>query len=262
MAKIVPLFSSSRGNSYYISGNGSAILVDAGRNCKQIELSLSQNGLSMDKVGAIFVTHEHNDHISALKVLVKKYRLPVYATGGTLSELIRTDKLPADAVVHELSATTVFGDFSVKKVETSHDAAESCGFLITTPDDRRCAIVTDTGYLTDDAKNAVAGSHLAVLESNHDIGMLRNGAYPYPLKQRILSDYGHLSNVSCACELPGFVESGLTRIILAHLSQENNIPSIALSEAVKSLSRAGMTRDMDYILDVAAPETIGKSMNF
>lgn len=262
MAKIVPLFSSSRGNAYYISGNNSAILVDAGRNCKQIELALAANGLSMDNVGAVFVTHEHSDHISALKVLLKKYRLPLFATPGTLAQLAQGDKIYPGTVCTPILDQIAFGDFLIGRVQTSHDAAESCGFRITTPDGRRCSIVTDTGYLTDDAIDAISHSHLAVVESNHDISMLKNGMYPYPLKQRILSDKGHLSNISCAQALPGFVDIGLTRIILAHLSQENNSAAVAMREAVRALAAAGMTRDTDYILDVAAPESIGKSMVF
>ena len=262
MAKIVPLFSSSRGNSYYIQGNTGAILIDAGRNCKQIELALDANGLSPENVKAVFVTHEHSDHVSALNVLVKRYKLPVYATQGTMEELISKNILPAGAQAHIIEDSVSAFDFEVRRVETSHDARESCGYFITTPDHRKVSVVTDTGFLTDDAKAAIAQSHCAVVESNHDINMLKNGGYPYIIKKRILSDVGHLSNLSCAEALPAFVESGLTRIILAHLSAENNMPSIALREAVSSLSRAGMAINCDYMIDVASPDCISKGMVF
>ena len=262
MAKIVPLFSSSKGNSYYISGNGTAVLIDAGRNLKQLELAMSANGVSMREVRAIFVTHEHSDHITALKVLLKKYDIPLYATKGTLEELIRYDRVPASARLFPIQDVVQTADFCVERVETSHDAAESCGFFIETPDGRRASIVTDTGYLTESARAAVSRSHLAVVESNHDIRMLKSGPYPYILQKRILSDRGHLSNAACAEALPSFVEAGLTRIILGHLSQENNTAAIAVSEAMTSLSRAGMAIDSDYILDVAPVETNGKSMTF
>ena len=262
MAKIIPLFSSSSGNSYYISGNGVAILVDAGRNLKQLELAMAANSVSMREVRAVFVTHEHTDHISALKVLLKKYGVPLYATKGTLEELIRCDKVPAFASLNVIADVVETADFRVGRVETSHDAAESCGFFIETPDGRRLSIVTDTGYLTDDAKNAIAHSNLAVVESNHDIRMLKSGPYPYILQKRILSDRGHLSNAACAEALPSFVESGLTRIILGHLSKENNTAAIAVSESVGSLNRAGMVLDSDYTLDVAPVETNGKSVTF
>ena len=262
MAKIVPLFSSSKGNSYYISGNGTAVLVDAGRSLKQLELAMSANNVSMREVRALFITHEHVDHISALKVLLKKYDIPLYATRGTLDELIRGDKVPASARLNVITDVIETADFRVERVETSHDAAESCGYFIVTPDGRRLSIVTDTGYLTDDARAAIGRSNLAVVESNHDIRMLRNGPYPYILQKRILSDTGHLSNAACAEALPSCVESGLTRIILGHLSEENNLPSIAVSEAIGSLSRAGMTVDRDYTITAAPVETDGRSITF
>ena len=262
MAKIVPLFSSSKGNSYYIQGNSSAILIDAGRNLKQLELAMSANGLSMSRVGAVFVTHEHSDHISALKVLLKKYDIPLYASRGTIEYLVNNDKVPAGAKLNLIGDSVDICGFCVQRVETSHDATEPCGYLITTPDGRRASVVTDTGYLTQDAKKAISRSHLAVVESNHDVDMLKGGMYPYILKRRILSDSGHLSNDACSEALPDFVGAGLTRIILGHLSEENNTPHLALSAAIDSLSRAGMTADSDYIIDVAPVVTEGRSMVF
>ena len=262
MAKITPLFSSSKGNSYYLQGNGSAILIDAGRNLKQLELAMSANGLSMSRVGAVFVTHEHSDHISALKVLLKRYDIPLYASRGTLEYLVDNDKVPAGARLNIIEDSAEICDFCVQRVETSHDAAEPCGYLVTTPDGRRASVVTDTGYLTQDAKKAISCSHLAVVESNHDVDMLKDGMYPYILKRRILSESGHLSNDACSQALPDFVGAGLTRIILGHLSEENNTPHLALSAAIDSLSRAGMTADSDYIIDVAPAATEGRSMVF
>jgi phosphoribosyl 1,2-cyclic phosphodiesterase len=262
MAKIVPLYSSSKGNSYYIHGNGAAILIDAGRNLKQLEAAMAANDISLRSVRAIFVTHEHTDHISALKVLLKRYDIPLYATKGTLVELTRTDKVPASARLNVITDVIETADFRVERVATSHDAAESCGYFIVTPDGRRLSVVTDTGYLTDEAKEAVSRSNLAVVESNHDVRMLKTGPYPYILQKRILSDQGHLSNAACAEALPSFVEAGLTRILLGHLSEENNRPSIAVSEAITALNRAGMVIDSDYTLDVAPVVTNGKSITF
>ena len=262
MAKIVPLYSSSKGNAYYIQGNGTAILIDAGRNLKQLELAMADNGLSLREVRAVFVTHEHTDHVSALKVLLKKYDIPLYATRGTMDELIRADRVPASARLHMISDVVETADFRVERVRTSHDAAESCGYFIETPDSRRLSVITDTGCLTEEAKAAISHSNLAVIESNHDVAMLKNGPYPYIIKKRILSDCGHLSNAACAEALPSFVASGLTRIILGHLSEENNLPSLATGEAVASLSRAGMVIDADYTIDIAPVITNGKSVLF
>ena len=262
MAKIVPLFSSSKGNSYYIQGNSSAILVDAGRNLKQLELAMAANEISMKNVRAVFVTHEHTDHISALKVMLKRYDIPLYASRGTLEYLTNYDKVPVTAKLQVIEDTVETDDFRIQRVQTSHDAAEPCGYHIVTPDGRRLSIVTDTGVLTGDAKAAISRSHLTVIESNHDVDMLRGGEYPYILKKRILSDSGHLSNAACAEALPDFVGAGLTRIILGHLSEENNTPHLAVSEATESLSRAGMLLNADYTLDVAPVVTNGKSVIF
>ncbi len=262
MAKIVPLFSSSQGNSYYISGNNEAILVDAGRNCKQLELALRQNEIDEKTIKAIFVTHEHTDHCSALRVFAKRYDLPIYATKGTIDALIKGDKVDINAKLNVIENDIVVGDMLIKRVMTSHDATESCGYHITTADNRRCAVVTDTGFLTNDALDALKKSNLCVIESNHDIDMLKNGPYPYILKKRVLSMTGHLSNVDCANVLPSLVQSGVTRLVLAHLSRENNTPSLALNTAVASLSSSGMERDSDYTIITAPVQTNGKNIIF
>lgn len=262
MAKIVPLFSSSSGNSYYISGNNEGILVDAGRNCKQLELALLSNEIDTKTIKAIFVTHEHTDHCSALRVFAKRYALPIYATQGTLDALIRSDRVDAKAVLKAIEDEVIVGDIKIKKVNTSHDAADSCGYFITTADNRKCAVVTDTGYLTSESKDALTRANLAVIESNHDIEMLKNGPYPYILKQRVLSMTGHLSNVDCAAFLPSMIESGVTRLLLAHLSKENNTPRLALETAKAVLSNANMKCDIDYTVDTAPVETNGKSIVF
>lgn len=262
MAKIVPLFSSSRGNSYYIKGNDEAILVDAGRNCKQIELSLLQNEIDTRSIKAVFVTHEHTDHCSALKVFAKRYDLPIYASKGTLEALVNGGKVDKNARLVEIQDEVTLGDTLIKRVATSHDATESCGYHITTADGRKCAVVTDTGFLTSDALTALKNSNAVVIESNHDVDMLKRGPYPYILKQRVLSMTGHLSNVDCAKVLPQLVESGVTHFVLSHLSQENNTPRIALDTSVATLNTFGAMRDSDYTIMTAPVETNGKSVVF
>ena len=262
MAKIVPLFSSSKGNCYYIKGNDEVILVDAGKNCKQIELSLLQNEIDTKTIKAIFVTHEHTDHCSALKVFAKRYDLPIYASKGTLEALVAGGKVDKNARLFEISDEVILGDTLIRRVATSHDAVESCGYHITTADGRKCSVVTDTGFLTSDALSALKNSNAVVIESNHDVDMLRSGPYPYILKQRVLSMTGHLSNVDCAKVLPQLIESGVTHIVLSHLSQENNTPRIALDTSVSTLSIFGAVRDSDYTIMTAPVETNGKSVIF
>lgn len=262
MAKIVPLFSSSKGNSYYISGNNEAILVDAGRNCKQLELALLSNEIDVRTIKAIFVTHEHIDHCAALKVFAKRYDLPIYASKGTLEALTMSDKVDTKAKLVEIQDEIALGDMLIKRLDTSHDAKESCGYFITTADNRRCSVVTDTGFLTQNAIEYMKQSNTVVIESNHDINMLKNGPYPYVLKQRVMSMTGHLSNVDCAKALPTLVENGVTRLLLAHLSQENNTRTLALDTSITSLGSAGMTKDSDYTIDTAPVEPNGKSVIF
>ncbi len=141
----------------------------------------------------------------------------------------------------------------VKPFRTSHDAAESCGYVIETPDGRKISVATDLGVMTSTVHNAICGSDLVLLESNHDIRMLENGPYPYPLKKRILSEKGHLSNDSCADEAVKLIESGTTRLILGHLSKENNFPELAYQTTYASLACAGAKEDSDYILKIAKP---------
>ncbi len=262
MAKIVPLFSSSSGNSYYISGNNEAILVDAGRNCKQLELALMQNEIDTKTIKAIFITHEHTDHCSALRVFAKRYDLPIYGSKGTLDALVKSDKVDSNAKLFEIEDEIILGDTLIKRVLTSHDASESCGYHITTADNRRCSVVTDTGFLTTSAMSALKNSNAVVIESNHDVEMLKNGPYPYVLKKRVLSMTGHLSNVDCSKVLPELVECGVTRFMLAHLSKENNTPRLALDTAQAVLGGAGMQKDSDYTIMNAPVETNGKSIIF
>lgn len=262
MAKIIPLFSSSRGNSYYIKGNDEAILIDAGRNCKQLELSLLQNEIDTKTIKAIFVTHEHTDHCSALKVFAKRYDLPIYASKGTLEALVNGGKVDKNAKLIAIENEIVLGDTLIKRVATSHDATESCGYHIVTADNRKCSVVTDTGFLTSQAIEALKSSNAVVIESNHDVEMLKSGPYPYVLKQRVLSMTGHLSNVDCAKVLPELLNSGVTHFVLSHLSQENNTPRLALETSVSVLSTVGAVCESDYTIMTAPVETNGKSVIF
>lgn len=262
MAKAVPLFSGSKGNSYFIGSAGEGVLIDAGRNCKQIELAMEANGVSMLNVSALFITHEHTDHCSAVRVLAKKYKLPVYASQGTMNALINGAKLPPNADIHIIEDEAVVGNMLIKRINTPHDAAESCCYRVTTPDGKRALIATDMGYMTKQVRQAAMESDFAVIESNHDIDMLKTGPYPYVLKRRILSDRGHLSNEACAAELCELVRSGTLRLMLGHLSEQNNTPEIALRTSAAELSRAGMKLNSDFTLEVAPGNPTVKSVIF
>ena len=264
MARLCPLFSGSSGNSYYIGSATDGILIDAGRSAKQICNMLEQCGIPISAVRAVFVTHEHSDHISGLRVFATRFHLPVFASAGTLMKLdamgCLNTKYEARAV--EEDGVECAGMF-LKPFHTPHDCAESVGYRIETHDGRSIAVCTDLGYMPSEVRKALSGADLVVLESNHDIGMLENGPYPYPLKKRILSDTGHLSNTACAEELYGLAASGTTRFVLAHLSAENNTPELACQTAICALTLSGLKQDIDYRLCVAPRENIrGKMILF
>lgn len=259
MARLCPLYSGSKGNCYYIGSGSGGILVDAGRSAKQIETAMNDNGLSMSSVHGIFITHEHSDHIQGLRVLASRYHLNVYASGGTLAALeqqgVLTDKYNAYLIPGGGVQT---GGMHITPFHTSHDCSESLGFVVKTDDGRSIAVATDTGILSDEIEQAVSGCDAVVIESNHDVGMLLNGVYPYPLKRRILSDKGHLSNDTCSGFLPRLIDSGTTRLVLAHLSRENNMPRIAEQSALCALEGFGMRRNADFMLTVAPEVTKGE----
>lgn len=260
MAKFVTLFSSSSGNSYYIGSSGQAVLIDAGRSAKQIEEAMMHNELDMRSVRAIFITHEHTDHCRGLRVLAARYGINVYASEGTLEELIKgghiDDRFSADVIRDRLTV----GDMLIERINTPHDSRESCSYRVTTADSKRAMIATDMGVMLPSVRKFLSQCDMAVIESNHDINMLMTGSYPYPLKRRILSDRGHLSNAACAEELPNLVKSGLRRVLLGHLSSENNTPRLALDTSLTALESAGLRRDEDFMLDIAPKETNGKAI--
>jgi len=256
MARFCSLFSSSSGNCAYIGSASGGILIDAGVSAKRMQQALWDIGVDAASIAAIFVTHEHSDHISGLRVFASRHHAPVYATAGTLAALEEKDILNGDfaARVIEPNGTEICG-MLVKSFRTSHDCREGVGFAVTMPDQKSIAAVTDSGVVTDEMLDAVTGCDLVMLESNHDIHMLQNGNYPYQLKRRILSDRGHLSNDCCAQTAVRLIENGTTRLVLAHLSHENNFPQLAYETTKSTLAQAGAQVDSDYLLSVAGGES-------
>ncbi len=252
MAKFCSLYSSSSGNSTYIGTSRGGILVDIGVSAKRTSEALLGIGVDPCDIAAIFITHEHADHVNGVRVFAKKYGVPVYASAGTLSGMqeqgaldpkIKTRVIPSSGI----EAAGIF----VRPFATPHDSRESCGYSVVTPDGKRISVATDIGKMTDTVMDAIHGSDLVLLESNHDVGMLRNGPYPFFLKQRILSDHGHLSNENCAKTAVRLVESGTTRLVLGHLSKENNMPALAYETTHSAMTIAGAKLGVDYLLTVA-----------
>lgn len=252
MARFLPLFSSSSANCCFVGTGNGGILVDAGASGKQTINALAEKGISPSDIKAIFVTHEHSDHIKGLSAIIKATKAPVIASAPTLEGIEKHCHLPKDTVLEEIQSSAVIGDINAVRFETSHDCLGSSGYFFQMPDNTKISVCTDLGVVTDTVRQALLGSDLVYIESNHDIKMLKNGPYPPELKLRILSEKGHLSNISCAAELPELLRSGTKRFILAHLSQHNNIPRLAESTAVACLGDIGAKRDEDYILKAAA----------
>lgn len=262
LAKAVPLFSGSKGNSYYIGSTTEGVLIDAGRSCKQIELAMQAGGLDMKSVGAVFVTHEHIDHCSALKVLSKKYGFKVFASEGTLNALAEADRLFDRTNAFEIKDEVAIGNMRIQRIDTPHDSAQSCCYRVTAADGKSALVATDMGMMTEAVHNAASQSDFVVLESNHDIEMLKNGIYPFYLKQRILSNIGHLSNDACAKELVELVRNGTLRLMLGHLSEENNTVKLAMETSLSLLQQAGMKLNRDFTLDAAPSQGNVKAVIF
>lgn len=225
---ITSLNSGSNGNCYYIGNNENAVLIDAGLSCRETERRMHQLGLSMHRVKAIFISHEHTDHISGLRVLSQKYRLPVYITAATLGHS-RLALDPSLVKSFRAEEPVQIADLCITAFVKPHDAAEPHSFIVQ-GSAMTIGVFTDIGQVCDRLSFYFSQCHAAFLETNYDEEMLQNGAYPHHLKNRIRGGNGHLSN-SQALELfrrcrPAF----MSHLLLSHLSKDNNRP-----ELVKSL---------------------------
>jgi len=234
------LASGSSGNAMLLSCGTTHLLIDAGISCRRITVSLSELGLTPLDLSAILITHTHSDHISGLQTLLKRTHCAIHGSAQTCRGLSYRlagidDRLKSLA----FCSPYTLGGCTITAVPTSHDAPGSCGYRFDT-EDGSVGLLTDTGYITDEAANLIPGVDLAVLESNHDVECLRSGPYPYYLKQRILGSEGHLCNEDAARFAVTLAEHGASEIILAHLSRENNTPAMARDTVERALSAAGL----------------------
>ncbi len=255
---IYTLFSGSRGNAVFVRSGENRILIDVGYSCRAIAKALEGIGESLCDIRAIFLTHEHSDHVKALPTLLKKHPIPVHLSTGTAEALSNAGICGECFFAHAVGKTVILrdgeNDLSVTSFATPHDSRMSVGYRITATENgvsETAAIATDIGHITEEIRRGVLGATSLVLESNHDENMLLMGPYPYELKRRILSDYGHLSNTACGDFLGELVASGTKHIVLAHLSEENNTPDLAFLTVKQSLKVCGYTLSKDYTLAVA-----------
>lgn len=254
MARYCALFSGSKGNCTYIGTSAGGLLVDVGVSAKRIKEALAARELDPQDIRGVCITHEHADHIAGLKVLTKQFGWTVYASRGTLSALLEEGCVAPDSDLVPLDARPVaIGDMLVTPFHTPHDARESMGFCVELPDERKIAVATDMGVMRGEVQALLAACDLVHIESNHDITMLKNGSYPFYLKERILSNNGHLSNTMCAATISALAKAGVTRFTLAHLSEQNNTPALALSTTRAALERDGFKEGSEYLLEAAAP---------
>jgi phosphoribosyl 1,2-cyclic phosphodiesterase len=223
------LASGSTGNASVVVSEDARLLVDAGLSAKKLVQLLEARDWEPKKLDGILITHEHSDHIKGLSVIARKYELPVYANQKTWKAMDKHANGIADEKRHVMETGSIleFGSLRVESFAISHDAAEPVGYCFT-DGSLKVSFATDLGYMSEKVKEKIIDSDVLILESNHDIEMLRVGHYPWNIKRRILSDVGHLSNEAAGEALCDLVEGGrVRRVYLAHLSRDHNVMDLA-----------------------------------
>ena len=263
MSVVSVLYSGSSGNCTFVGDSSSGVLIDIGGSYKKTIEGLAVSGISIAAVRGVYITHEHIDHVKGLKIFQKKHpEIPVYANGKTISELIRQNNITDNGNIYIIEDKGNFsGEYQVIPFETLHDSVAANGYIVKKDGVKIAGIATDLGCVTDIVRQNLYGCPTVVIESNYDKAMLAVGKYAYYLKQRIMSDEGHLSNDQCCELLPALVNQGTTRIILAHLSKENNMPDIALGCAENALAQCGISSDR-YVLVAASRDVPTKPIFF
>ncbi len=223
--EICALASGSNGNCYYIGNDDESLLVDAGLSARQLQLRFQAKRIDEKKISAILITHEHADHARGARVLSKRLKIPVYITKKTYLALSKANR-PVDPIWFEADESFIIGKFEVHAFAKQHDAVDACSFRVGYAG-RNVGVMTDIGTACERVKEHFSQCDAVFLESNYDDDMLRNGPYPYYLKERVASDRGHLSNVQAFELATGFAGEQLHTIFLSHLSGENNTPELA-----------------------------------
>lgn len=243
---VYTLYSGSDGNSAWFNLAGHQFLIDAGRSARSLCMALREVGTDISKIEAIFITHEHTDHTSALEILEKYNSIPIHIVSRS-AEKVKNSKcqyLLPWLVTHPPVFCERLGCVKVSSFETPHDSRCSVGYRIEFTDgegDHRIGYATDIGRITESVRRGLSGCDSVIIEANHDIEMLLCGPYPEHLKLRIMSEHGHLSNADCAAFAAELARDGTKRFLLAHMSEENNDPSLALAEVRAALGDDSVT---------------------
>ena len=235
--RLISLYSGSKGNAIFIRVGKDAILIDAGKSARALCNALREIGSDISEIRAIFVTHDHHDHTSALEMLSKKHDIPIHITerSAEIFEGERYSHIRERLVIHPPLFEVEVGSLRVRSFVTPHDSRMSVGYRIEL-EGCSVGVATDLGHVSDAVSDALIGCQAVMLESNHDIDMLESGPYPAFLKQRILSKRGHLSNSDSALFAAQLAAKGTKSFLLAHLSGENNTPSLALDEFISAVA--------------------------
>lgn len=255
MLKFSVLASGSTGNCIYVGTEQFSLLIDVGISGKQAEASLQGIGVKPEDLDAILVTHEHSDHIKGIGIMARRYNIPIYANAKTWTELesqIGTVKVEQQQIF-ETGETRELGDLAIQSFGISHDAVEPMGYCFY-HGNKKLSVATDLGYVSDRIKETIRGADAYVFESNHDVELLRMSRYPWSIKQRILSDVGHLSNETAGMALTDILGGQAERVYLAHLSKENNMMDLAKLTVKNILEEKGLHVGDDVYLKETYPD--------
>ena len=248
--EICTLASGSKGNCTYLRYGDTAILIDQGLSLKELRVRANYRGIDLSQTDALFVTHEHSDHVKGVGAFARAYDTPVYIPAACMGNFKTEDGDERYFVPNEYDGEVTVKGLSVKPFRVPHDAHYTVGYRISTGKED-VAIATDLGFVSDGTLAKLVGCKAVVLESNHDSLMLEGGRYPRMLKARIAGKNGHLSNDACAETIAALAYNGTEKIVLAHLSEENNTPELAFEASRELLAKRGIKEGDDVLLFVA-----------
>jgi phosphoribosyl 1,2-cyclic phosphodiesterase len=248
--KFISLASSSSGNCYYLESDETKILIDAGISTRCIKNSLKKFDILIEDIDAVCITHEHNDHIKGIDVLSRAYNIPIYANVPTAQYIAKKNYIKKNDLIYNYQNSFSIKDLVIKSFDVHHDAVSPVGYFIDNSK-TKFSILTDTGCVTQEIYQVIKGSTAVLLESNHDIEMLKKGPYPYYLKQRIQSNKGHLSNDIAGRTAVKLVRDGAKNIILGHISAVNNDYQTVYNSISYYLKINNISMGEDVLIDIA-----------
>lgn len=259
--RFCPIRSGSSGNCIYVGSEKTNILIDAGLSGKTIKEGLESLKINPENIDALFITHEHKDHIKGAGIISRRYNIPIYATPGTWEAMEGEIGAVAPKNIKYVYSgeNCIINDVCVTPFELPHDAKEPVGYSFYTSKNK-VSVATDLGHITDTVKDAVSDSNVLLLEANHDIKKLKEGSYPFYLKQRILGEKGHISNETAGNFLAQLVNDKLKYVYLGHLSDENNTPELAFKTVLDILAQSGIETGTYLKMDYAARYSMSKEI--